>query len=73
MPVMLVTGDQDPVRSAFTVMHEELPQARAVTFKDTNHGVPMLRPAPFLKVLREFLADARAGRPVAAELTVEPV
>jgi pimeloyl-ACP methyl ester carboxylesterase len=72
MPVMLVTGALDPVRSAFRVMHEELPGARAVTFKDTNHGVPQLRPTPFLRVLREFLDDVRAGKPVAAEFTVEP-
>jgi pimeloyl-ACP methyl ester carboxylesterase len=70
MPVMLVTGDNDPVRSAFDVMREELPAARAITFRDTAHGVPMLRPEPFLKQLYEFFEAVEDDQPVAGQRTV---
>lgn len=65
MPVMLVTGDKDPVRSAFDVMRGELPAARAVTFRETGHGVPMLRPEPFLRQLYEFFEAVEDDKPVA--------
>ena len=70
MPVMLVTGDEDPVRSAFAVMREELPGARAVTFRDTGHGVPMLRLEPFLKQLYAFFEAVEDDEPVVGDRNV---
>jgi len=70
MPVLLCTGDLDPVRCAFEVMAEELPGARAVTFRDTGHGVPMLKPEPFLKVLYSFFEAVEDDEPVAGRRTV---
>lgn len=72
MPVMLVTGDQDPVRSAFDVMRAELPGACAVTFEGIGHGVPMLSPERFFGELMQFLRLVRAGAPVASEVRVRP-
>ena len=70
MPVLLCTGDKDPVRCAFEVMAEELPTARAVTFRDTGHGVPMLKPEPFLKVLYAFFEAVEDDQLVAGRSTV---
>lgn len=69
MPVLICTGDEDPVRSAFQVMREELPGARAVTFLETGHGVPMIRPEQFVKALVAFLEDVEASRPVVGDRT----
>jgi pimeloyl-ACP methyl ester carboxylesterase len=70
MPVLLCTGDRDPVRCAFEVMAQELPGARAVTFKECGHGVPSIRPDAFLDVLGGFLSDVEDGKPVAGRRTV---
>ncbi len=70
MPVMICTGDKDPVRCAFPVMLDELPGARALTFRDTGHGVPNLRPDAFLKELFDFFDAVEDGIPVAARRTV---
>lgn len=70
MPVLIATGDADPVRSAADVMLLELPEARFVLFRDCGHGVPSLRPESFLEVLAAFLHDVEDGRPLAGAFTV---
>ncbi|HJP40228.1 MAG TPA: alpha/beta hydrolase [Dehalococcoidia bacterium] len=69
MPVLLCTGDQDPVRSGFRAMRDELPDARAVTFADLGHGVPFADPDRFLKELSRFLGDVEEGRATAGDRT----
>jgi pimeloyl-ACP methyl ester carboxylesterase len=64
VPVLICTGDNDPVRSAADVMHDEIPEARLVVFRDTGHGVPALRPEQFLNAVLGFFHDVEDGRPV---------
>ncbi len=70
MPVLLCVGDADPARSGMRVIAEEVPGARVVTFRDTGHGVPVLRPAAFNHAVLQFFRDIEDGRPIAAERTV---
>jgi pimeloyl-ACP methyl ester carboxylesterase len=70
MPVLICTGDQDPVRSAADVMAEELPGARLVVFRDAGHGVPALRPEAFLDTVTGFFRDVEEGRPIALRRVV---
>lgn len=70
MPVMVCTGSDDPVNSASLVMAAEIPGARVVTFRDTGHGIPALRPQAFADVLLAFFADIEEGKPIAATRTV---
>ena len=64
MPVLICTGDEDPLRSASDVMREEISGARSVVFEDTGHGIPLARPHAFADVLSEFLSDVEQGFPV---------
>lgn len=70
MPVMVAIGDEDPVRSASEVMLRELPGARALTFRDTGHGVPARRPEAYAREVLGFFADVEDGKPVAVRRTV---
>ncbi|MBI2764823.1 MAG: alpha/beta hydrolase [Chloroflexi bacterium] len=69
-PVLICTGDVDPVRSAADVMLEELPHARLAVFRETGHGVPSIRPEQFLTTVLGFFHDVEDGRPVAGTRTV---
>ncbi|MCC6383193.1 MAG: alpha/beta fold hydrolase [Dehalococcoidia bacterium] len=65
MPVLLCTGERDPVRSAMAVIGRELPGARQLTFRDTGHAVPLARTAAYTAAVLDFLADVEEGRSVA--------
>ncbi|MGI8926413.1 MAG: alpha/beta fold hydrolase [Tepidiformaceae bacterium] len=65
MPVLLCWGEDDPVSSARDVMAAELPGARIVTFAETGHAVPMLRPDAFIRTVLAFFADIEDAQPIA--------
>jgi pimeloyl-ACP methyl ester carboxylesterase len=69
-PVLLCVGDQDPAASGTRVMAEDLPGARVMTFKNTGHGVPSLRPDAFVETLRRFFRDLEEGQPTGGARTV---
>lgn len=64
MPVLIVAGLDDPVACAAELMADEVPHAALALFRETGHGVPMLRPERFGQVLLEFLRAAEEGRNV---------
>lgn len=70
MPPLLCVGDADPARSGMRVIAEEVPGARVVTFRETGHGVPVLKPSAFNQAVLQFFRDIEDGRPIAAERTV---
>lgn len=70
MPVLICTGDQDPAKSASEVMARHIPGARVVTFRNTGHGIPSLRPDAFADTVLAFFADVEEHRPVAGRHTV---
>ena len=70
MPVLICSGSDDPVRSASLVMANHIPAARVVTFKDTGHGVPSLRPESFGRTVLGFFNDIEEGRSIPGEKTV---
>jgi len=57
MPVLICFGAEDPARSASEVMAAHVPRARVVTFQDTAHGVPVLRPEAFGKAVFAFFRE----------------
>lgn len=67
MPVLVCTGDRDPVHKASLVMAEQLPGARVLTFRDTGHGVPARQPAAFSDAVLQFFADIEQGAPIAGQ------
>lgn len=69
MPVMVIIGEDDPVRSASEIMANELPEARVVTFRGAGHGVPVLDPHGFARETLRFLEDVESGNPVAGRRT----
>ncbi len=69
-PVLLCAGDEDPARAGTGVMAEELPGARVVTFRNTGHGVPSLRPDAFVETILRFFRDLEEGKPTGGERTV---
>jgi pimeloyl-ACP methyl ester carboxylesterase len=70
MPVLVCIGSEDPVFSAAEVLIEGLPAARYVIFQGAGHGLPALRPGPFLDQLFRFLGDVEEGKDVAGRHTV---
>jgi pimeloyl-ACP methyl ester carboxylesterase len=70
MPVMVCTGTDDPVHSASLVMAAEIPGARVVTFRNTGHGIPALRPEAFADTVLEFFADIEEGAALGGARTV---
>lgn len=70
MPVLICTGDADPVHSASLAMARELPGARVVTFAGKGHGLPAVAPDAFTEVLLDFLADIESGRPIGGSFTL---
>ena len=70
MPALLIIGEDDPVRSACDVMARELPGARYLTFRETGHGVPALRPDAYAREVLQFFADVEDGHPVAGRRLV---
>ncbi len=70
VPVLVCIGEEDPVRAASDVMLRELPGARYVTFKNTGHGVPALKPEAFCREVLQFFADIEEDKPVAGARTV---
>jgi pimeloyl-ACP methyl ester carboxylesterase len=70
MPVMVCIGEHDHVRSACEVMVRELPGARFLTFKDTGHGIPSLKPEPFARESLQFFADIEDEKEIARRRTI---
>ncbi len=70
MPVLVCTGTDDPVHSASMVMANEIRSPRVVTFRDTGHGIPSLRPDAFNDAVLGFFTDVEEGQPVAGSRTV---
>jgi pimeloyl-ACP methyl ester carboxylesterase len=70
MPLLLCIGDRDPARSGMEVIAEEVPGARVVTFRETGHGVPTLRPAAFNETVLQFFRDIEDGKPVSGRKTI---
>lgn len=62
-PVLLCVGGDDPAAAGTHVMSEELPDARVLTFKNTGHAVPVLRPGPFAEAVLRFFRDIEEGNP----------
>ncbi|MCC7364568.1 MAG: alpha/beta fold hydrolase [Dehalococcoidia bacterium] len=65
MPVLVVAGETDPVRSASEVIAAELPGARYVQFREAGHTVPMHRPGDFADAVIGFLRDVEDGIEIA--------
>jgi pimeloyl-ACP methyl ester carboxylesterase len=61
MPVLICTGDRDPVHSASLVMAGRLPAARVMTFRGVGHGIPVLEPGLFTDTVLRFFADIEEG------------
>lgn len=56
-PVLLVYGtDDDWMHSYYRILHDRLPQARAVFFPKTDHRVPTRQPELFADAVAEFVA-----------------
>lgn len=70
MPVLLAAGADGPTACAAEIMAEAVPHAALVLFRDTAHGVPILRPDRFADVLLEFLRAAEEGRSVKRRRTI---
>jgi pimeloyl-ACP methyl ester carboxylesterase len=70
MPVLVCTGSQDHVHSASLLMAGRIPGARVVTFRDTGHGIPALRPEAFTDVVTAFFADIEDAKAIAGRRTV---
>jgi len=69
-PVLLCSGDLDPAAAGMRVIAEELPGARVATFKNTGHGVPLLRPDAFAETLLRFFRDLEEGNATGGARTV---
>lgn len=69
-PVLICTGDEDPVHCASLLMADQLPAARVVTFRDTGHGIPALAPELFAETVLSFFSDIEEGTPLAGRRTV---
>ena len=64
-PVLVCTGDEDPVHCASLLMAERLPAARVVTFRNTGHGIPARVPDLFAETVLRFFSDIEEGNPLA--------
>ncbi len=64
-PVLICTGDEDPVHCASLLMAERLPAARVVTFRNTGHGIPARAPEIFAETVLRFFSDIEEGNPLA--------
>ncbi|HYF78090.1 MAG TPA: alpha/beta hydrolase [Symbiobacteriaceae bacterium] len=61
-PVLLVYGGKDEwMHSYYRILHERLPQARALFFDGADHRVPTRQPALFADAVAEFLAGLGPG------------
>lgn len=69
-PVLICTGDEDPVHCASLVMAAQLPAARVVTFRNTGHGIPARTPDLFADTVLRFFSDIEEGQPLAGQRTV---
>ncbi len=67
VPVLVVTGDNDPLRSAAELLAQTLPTARLVTIPGCGAGAPFVAPRAFEAALGSFFGDVRAGRAIATE------
>jgi len=70
MPLLLCAGEADPARSGMQVIAEEVAGARVVTFRETGHGVPVLKPGPFNSTVLQFFRDIEDGKPIPGVRTV---
>ena len=66
MPTLVCIGDEDPVFIATEVMMRELPDSRYLTFKNTGHGIPALRPDSYAREVQRFF-DSLEGEGTVAE------
>jgi pimeloyl-ACP methyl ester carboxylesterase len=62
MPLLLVAGEEDPVRVGTELIAEELPSAAYVMFKGAGHPVPVNAPTAWRDVVLDFLADVEDGK-----------
>jgi pimeloyl-ACP methyl ester carboxylesterase len=69
-PTLIVTGDTDFFRDASVEMKRRLTGARFVLITGAWHGTNIWQPEKFTTTVLDFLADAEAGNPVAAEITL---
>ncbi|MEP6872055.1 MAG: alpha/beta fold hydrolase [Anaerolineaceae bacterium] len=69
-PVLICTGDEDPVHCASLLMADQLPAARVVTFRGTGHGIPARAPELFAETVVRFFSDIEEGSPLAGRRTV---
>lgn len=69
-PVLVCTGDEDPVHCASLLMAAQLPSARVVTFRNTGHGIPARAPELFAETVLRFFSDIEEGNGLAGRLTV---
>ncbi len=67
VPVLVVTGEGDPLRSAAELLARTLPAARLVTIPGCGAGAPFVAPRAFEAALGSFFGDVRAGHPIATE------
>ena len=64
MPCLVVTGEEDPLRSAAELLEKTLPRARLITIADCGAGAPFVAPKAFESCLGAFFADVRAGNEI---------
>ena len=69
-PVLICTGDEDPVHCASLLMAEQLPAARVVTFRNTGHGIPVRAPDLFAETVLRFFSDIEEGKPLSGRRTI---
>lgn len=62
MPVLLCSGENDPVRVATEVMADELPAAAYVMFRGAGHAVPVNRAPVWRDIVLRFLGDVEDGQ-----------
>lgn len=68
MPVLVISGEDDPVRSASRVLAAEIPGARSASFRGAGHTVPLHRPEAFLDAVIGFLRDVEDGKAIAGSV-----
>jgi pimeloyl-ACP methyl ester carboxylesterase len=70
-PTLVLVGENDNLLGPSHAMQKQVAGSRFVRLQNSGHGTNMWRPQAFLDATLDFLADVDAGRPVAAEITVE--
>ncbi len=71
VPTLVLVGENDNLLGPSEAIHRKIAGSRFVRLRNCTHGSNMWRPQAFLDATLAFLLDVDAGRPVAAEITVE--